>query len=118
MQLRTGARVRAMDGDAEALESGHDTSATSDRPEAVPVSRRLKRRGYGLARRYTLRAIKHPADSQGATIGQRQSKMAAHIYRRLSHPHPLLNGADAWKPQLAVAEPDFERRVAQEQPRR
>jgi hypothetical protein len=38
--------------------------------------------------------------------------------RKGERPHPLLNGAAAWTRQLATAEVDFERRVAQEQARR
>jgi metallo-beta-lactamase class B len=37
--------------------------------------------------------------------------------RRGERPHPLLNGADAWTRQLAAAEADFERRLAQERSR-
>ena len=180
MQRRTGARVMAMNGDAEALESGHDTSALGAIGwEPVSVSRRLKDGDTVSLGGTTLRAIHAPGHTQGATIwmttvedGGRKYNVAflttttpnpgvplfqnprhknvvddtRRTFRRLKaerepdivlvghpqgmfagtmermrkgeRPHPLLNGADAWTRQLAVAEADFERRVAQEQPRR
>ena len=180
MQRRTGAQVMAMGGDAEALESGHDTSALGAIGwEPVPVSRRLKDGDAVSLGGTTLRAIHAPGHTQGATIwtttvddggrtysvaflttttpnpgvalfdnprhknvvedtrrtfrklkaerepdivlvGHPQAMFAGTMerMRRGERPHPLLNGADAWTRQLAVAEADFERRVAQEQPRR
>ena len=180
MQRRTGAQVMAMGGDAEALESGHDTSALGAIGwEPVPVSRRLKDGDTVSLGGTTLRAIHAPGHTQGATIwtttvedgGRKYSvaflttttpnpgvplfdnprhknvvEDARRTFRKLKterepdivlvghpqamfagtmermrkgeRPHPLLNGADAWTRQLAVAEADFERRVAQEQPRR
>jgi metallo-beta-lactamase class B len=180
MQRRTGAQVMAMNGDAEALESGHDTSALGAIGwEPVSVSRRLKDGDTVSLGGTTLRAIHAPGHTQGATIwmttvedGGRKYNVAflttttpnpgvplfqnprhknvvddtRRTFRRLKaerepdivlvghpqgmfagtmermrkgeRPHPLLNGAEAWTRQLAVAEADFERRVAQEQPRR
>jgi metallo-beta-lactamase class B len=69
MQRRTGAQVMAMAGDAEALESGHDTSALGARGwEPVPVSRRLKDGDTVTLGGMTLRAIHAPGHTQGATI--------------------------------------------------
>ena len=180
MQRRTGARVMAMNGDAEALESGHDTSALGAIGwEPVSVSRRLKDGDTVSLGGTTLRAIHAPGHTQGATIwmttvedGGRKYNVAflttttpnpgvplfdnprhknvvedtRRTFRRLKaerepdivlvghpqgmfagtmermrkgeRPHPLLNGAEAWTRQLAVAEADFERRVTPEQPRR
>ena len=180
MQRRTGAQVMAMTGDAEALESGHDTSALGAIGwEPVPVSRRLKDGDTVMLGGTTLRAIHAPGHTQGATIwtttveddgrrytvaffttttpnpgvplfdnprhrnvvedtrrtfrklkaerepdivlvGHPQAMFAGTMerMRKGERPHPLLNGADAWTRQLAVAEADFERRVVQEQPRR
>ena len=179
MQRRTGAQVMAMSGDAEALESGHDTSALGAIGwEPVPVSRRLKDGDTVSLGGTTLRAIRAPGHTQGATIwmtaveddGRRYNvaffttttpnpevpldnprhktviEDTRNTFRKLKaerepdivlvghpqamfartlerirageRPHPLLNGADAWTRQLATAEAAFERRVAQEQPRR
>ena len=69
MQRRTGARVMAMTGDAEALESGHDTSALGAIGwEPVPVSRRLKDGDTVSLGGTTLRAIHAPGHTRGATI--------------------------------------------------
>ena len=69
MQRRTGAQVVAMTGDAEPLESGHDTSALGAVGwEPVPVSRRLKDGDTVTLDRTTLRAIHAPGHTQGATI--------------------------------------------------
>jgi metallo-beta-lactamase class B len=69
MQRRTGAQVMAMGGDAEALESGHDTSALGAIGwEPVPVSRRLKDGDTVSLGGTTLRAIHAPGHTQGATI--------------------------------------------------
>jgi metallo-beta-lactamase class B len=173
MQRRTGAQVMAMDGDAEALESGHDTSALGAIGwEPVPVSRRLKDGDTVMLGGTTLRAMHAPGHTQGATIwtttveddgrrynvaffttttpnpgvplfdnprhrnvvedtrrtfrklkaerepdivlvGHPQAMFAGTMerMRKGERPHPLLNGADAWTRQLAVAEADFERRV-------
>ena len=176
MQRRTGAQVMAMGGDAEALETGHDTSALGAIGwEPVPVSRRLKDGETITLGDTTLRAIHAPGHTQGATIwmtaledegrryqvaffttttpnpgvplfdnprhanviddtrrtfrklkaerepdivlvGHPEAMFARTMerMRRGERPHPLLNGADAWTRQLAAAEADFERRVAQE----
>jgi metallo-beta-lactamase class B len=69
MQRRTGAQVMAMIGDAEALETGHDTSALGAIGwEPVPVSRRLKDGETVTLGGTTLRAIHAPGHTQGATI--------------------------------------------------
>ena len=69
MQRRTGAQVMAMAGDAEALESGHDTSALGAIGwEPVPVSRRLKDGDTVTLGGTTLRAIHAPGHTRGATI--------------------------------------------------
>lgn len=179
MQRRTGAQVVAMGGDAEALESGHDTSALGAIGwEPVPVFRRLKDGDTVSLGGTALRAIHVPGHTQGATIwmttveddGRRYNvaffttttpnaevpldnprhptviEDTRNTFRKLkaerepdivlvghpqamfgrtleriragARPHPLLNGADAWTRQLAMAEAAFERRVVQEQPRR
>jgi metallo-beta-lactamase class B len=69
MQRRTGAQVMAMTADAEALESGHDTSALGGMGwEPVPVSRRLKDGDTVTLGGTTRRAIHAPGHTQGATI--------------------------------------------------
>jgi metallo-beta-lactamase class B len=69
MQRRTGAQVMAMPGDAEALESGHDTSALGAIGwEPTPVSRRLKDGDTVTLGGTTLRAIHAPGHTRGATI--------------------------------------------------
>lgn len=69
MQRRTGAQVMAMTGDAEALESGHDTSALGAIGwEPVPVSRRLNDGDTVTLGGTTLRAIHAPGHTRGATI--------------------------------------------------
>ncbi len=69
MQRRTGAQVMAMSADAEALESGHDTSALGAIGwEPVRVSRRLKDGDTVTLGGTTLRAIHAPGHTQGATI--------------------------------------------------
>jgi len=69
MQRRTGAQVMAMTGDAEALESGHDTSALGAIGwEPVRVSRRLKDGDTVTLGGTTLRAIHAPGHTPGATI--------------------------------------------------
>ena len=180
LQRRTGAQVMALGGDAEALESGHDTSALGAIGwEPVPVSRRLKDGDTVTLGGTTLRAIHAPGHTQGATIwtttvadggrtytvtflttttpnpgvplvdnprhknviddtrrtfrklkaerepdivlvGHPQAMFAQTIERMRNgeRPHPLLNGAEAWTRQLATAEADFERRVAQERQQR
>jgi glyoxylase-like metal-dependent hydrolase (beta-lactamase superfamily II) len=180
MQRRTSAQVMAMGGDAEAFESGHDTSALGAIGwEPVPVSRRLTDGDTVTLGDTTMRAIHAPGHTQGATIwmtsvedGGRKYRVAflttttpnpgvplfenvrhknviddtRRTFRKLKaeptpdivlvghpqamfagtmermrkgeRPHPLLNGAEAWTRQLAVAEADFERRVVQEQPGR
>lgn len=69
MQRRTGAQVMAMAGDAEALESGHDTSALGAIGwEPVHVSRRLNDGDTVTLGDTTLRAILAPGHTHGATI--------------------------------------------------
>ena len=69
MRRRTGAQVMAMTGDAEALESGHDTSALGAIGwEPTPVSRRLKDGDTVTLGGTTLRAIHAPGHTRGATI--------------------------------------------------
>jgi metallo-beta-lactamase class B len=69
MQRRTGAQVMAMTGDAEALESGHDTSALGAIGwEPTPVSRRLNDGDRVSLGGTTLRAIHAPGHTRGATI--------------------------------------------------
>ena len=176
MQRRTGAQVMAMSGDAEALETGHDTSALGAIGwEPVPVSRRLTDGDTVTLGGTTLRAIHAPGHTRGATIwmttveddgrryqvaflttttpnpgvplfnnprhgnvvddtrktfqklkaerepdvvlvGHPQAMFARTMegMRRGERPHPLLNGAEAWTRQLAAAEAEFERRVAQD----
>jgi metallo-beta-lactamase class B len=177
MQRRTGAQVMAMIGDAEAFESGHDSSALGAIGwEPVRVTRRLKDGETVTLGGTTLRAIRAPGHTHGATIwrttvedagrsydvaflttttpnpgvplfdnprhknvveetrntfrklkaerepdivlvGHPQAMFAATMdrMRKGERPHRLLNGAEAWTQQLAMAEADFERRVAQEQ---
>ena len=180
MQRRTGAQVMAMAGDAEALESGHDNSALGAIGwEPVSPSRRLQDGDTVTLGSTTLRAIRAPGHTRGATIwmdtveddgrrynvaffttttpnpgvplfdnprhknviddtrstfrrlkaerepdivlvGHPQAMFAGTMerMRKGERPHPLLNGAEAWTRQLAAAEADFERRVAQEQRQR
>src|SRR5688572_543156 len=69
MQRRTGAQVVAMSGDAEALESGHDSSALGAIGwEPVAVARRLKDGDTVTLGGTTLRAIHAPGHTRGATI--------------------------------------------------
>ena len=69
MQRRTGAQVMAMTGDAEALESGHDTSALGAIGwEPTRVARRLKDGDTVMLGGTTLRAIHAPGHTRGATI--------------------------------------------------
>jgi metallo-beta-lactamase class B len=69
MQRRTGAQVIAMAGDAEALESGHDSSALGAIGwEPTAVSRRLKDGDTVTLGGTTLRAIHAPGHTRGATI--------------------------------------------------
>lgn len=69
MARRTGAQVMAMAGDAEALESGHDRSALGGRGwEPVHVSRQLKDGDTVTLGGTTLRAIRAPGHTPGATI--------------------------------------------------
>jgi metallo-beta-lactamase class B len=70
--------------------------------------------------RNTFRKLKAEREPDIVLVGHPQAMFARTIDRLRSgeRPHPLLNGADAWTRQLATAEAAFERRVAQEQPRR
>lgn len=69
MQRRTGAQVMAMAGDAEALQSGHDTSALGAIGwEPVPVARVLKHGDVVTLGGTALRAIHAPGHTQGATV--------------------------------------------------
>ena len=176
MQRRTGARVVAMEGDAEALAGGHDRSALGAMGwEPVAVSRRIRNGDSVTLGGTTLRGIHAPGHTPGATIwmatveddgrrysvaflttttpnaevpldnprhrtvvadtrstfrrlkaepvpdivlvGHPQAMFAPAMdgLRRGERPHPLLNGAEAWTRQLAMAEAAFERRVVREQ---
>jgi len=70
--------------------------------------------------RRTFRKLKAEREPDIVLVGHPQAMFAGTMerMRKGERPHPLLNGADAWTRQLAVAEADFERRVVQEQPRR
>ena len=70
--------------------------------------------------RRTFRKLKAEREPDIVLVGHPQAMFAGTMerMRKGERPHPLLNGADAWTRQLAVADADFERRVAQEQPRR
>ena len=69
MQRRTGARVMAMAGDADALQSGHDTSALGAIGwEPVPVARVLRHGDVVTLGGTALRAIHAPGHTQGATV--------------------------------------------------
>jgi metallo-beta-lactamase class B len=70
--------------------------------------------------RRTFRKLKTERQPDIVLVGHPQAMFAATMQRmrRGERPHPLLNGADAWTRQLATAEADFERRVAEEQARR
>ena len=68
MQRLTGARVMAMGGDAEALESGHDNSALGAIGwEPVKVDRILRHNDTVALGPTTLRALHTPGHTQGAT---------------------------------------------------
>ncbi|OFW03053.1 MAG: hypothetical protein A3I61_05525 [Acidobacteria bacterium RIFCSPLOWO2_02_FULL_68_18] len=68
MQRATGAQVMAMTGDAEALESGHDSSALGALGwEPVKVSRVLGHGDTVSLGGTTLRALHAPGHTQGAT---------------------------------------------------
>jgi metallo-beta-lactamase class B len=68
MQKLTGARVMAMEGDAEALSSGTDTSALGARGwEPVTVDRVLKHGDTVALGGTTLRAVHGPGHTQGTT---------------------------------------------------
>jgi metallo-beta-lactamase class B len=68
MQRATGAQVMAMRGDAEALESGHDTSALGALGwEPVKVTRVLKHNDTVSLGGTTLRALHVPGHTQGGT---------------------------------------------------
>lgn len=68
MQRATGAQVMAMRGDAESLESGHDTSALGALGwEPVRVSRVLRHGDTVSLGGTTLRAIHVPGHTQGGT---------------------------------------------------
>jgi hypothetical protein len=66
--------------------------------------------------RNTFRKLKAEREPNIVLVGHPQAMFAGTMerMRRGERPHPLLNGAEAWTRQLAVAEADFERRVAQE----
>jgi metallo-beta-lactamase class B len=70
--------------------------------------------------RSTFRKLKAEREPDIVLVGHPQAMFAGTMdrMRKGERPHPLLNGAEAWTRQLAAAEADFERRVAQEQPRR
>ena len=66
--------------------------------------------------RSTFRKLKGERQPDVVLVGHPQAMFAgtAEAMRRGDRPHPLLNGAEAWTRQLAVAEADFERRVRAE----
>jgi hypothetical protein len=70
--------------------------------------------------RRTFRRLKAEPEPDIVLVGHPQAMFAGTTdrMRKGDRPHPLLNGADAWTRQLATAEADFERRVAQDQGRR
>ena len=70
--------------------------------------------------RRTFRKLKTEREPDIVLLGHPQAMFAGTIerMRRNERPHPLLNGADAWTRQLATAEADFERRVAEERSQR
>ena len=70
--------------------------------------------------RRTFRRLKAEPEPDIVLVGHPQAMFAGTMDRMRNgdRPHPLLNGADAWTRQLAMAEADFERRVAQDQGRR
>lgn len=81
MQRTTGAQVMAMSADAEAIESGHDTSALGARGwEPVAVSRRLRDGDTVTLGGTTLRAIHAPGHTQGATIWMTKVEDAGRSY--------------------------------------
>jgi hypothetical protein len=66
--------------------------------------------------RKTFQKLKAEPEPDIVLVGHPESMFARSMerMRRGERPHPLLNGADAWTRQLAAAQADFERRVAQE----
>ena len=69
MQRLTGAQVMAMNGDAEALESGRDTSALGANGwEPVKVARVLRHNDTVSLGGTTLRALHTPGHTRGATV--------------------------------------------------
>ena len=69
MQRLAGAQVMAMTGDAEALESGRDTSALGANGwEPVKVARVLRHNDTVSLGGTTLRALHTPGHTQGATV--------------------------------------------------
>jgi metallo-beta-lactamase class B len=82
MQRRTGARVMAMAGDAEALQSGHDTSALGAIGwEPVPVARVLAHGDVVTLGGTALRAIHAPGHTQGATVWMTSVEDGGRRYR-------------------------------------
>jgi metallo-beta-lactamase class B len=69
--------------------------------------------------RKTFQKLKAEREPDIVLVGHPQAMFARTMerMRRSERPHPLLNGADAWTRQLAAAEADFERRLAQARPR-
>jgi hypothetical protein len=67
--------------------------------------------------RNTFRKLKAEREPDIVLVGHPQSMFARTIerMRKGERPHPLLNGAEAWTRQLATAEANFERRLADEQ---
>ena len=86
----------------------------------VPLLDNPRHRNVVEDTRSTFRKLKAEREPDIVLVGHPQAMFAGTMerMRRGERPHPLLNGAEAWTRQLAVAEADFERRVAQEQPRR
>ena len=86
----------------------------------VPLFDNPRHRNVIEDTRNTFRKLAAERQPDIVLVGHPQAMFAqtAERMRKGERPHPLLNGADAWTQQLAVAEADFQRRVAQEQPRR
>jgi len=86
----------------------------------VPLFDNPRHRNVVEDTRRTFRKLKAEREPDIVLVGHPQAMFAGTMerMRKGERPHPLLNGADAWTRQLAVAEADFERRVVQEQPRR
>jgi len=143
MQKLTGAQVMAMVGDAEALQSGRDNSALGAIGwDPVKVARVLKHGdtvslggttpngGVPLFNnprhknviedtQRTFARLKAEKVPDIYLVGHPQAMFAGKVERIKAGetPHPLLNGA-AWTTQIADAEANFQKRVADERAKR